>query len=143
MAIDTDSLTEVFQLAQICEDVARAALGIAQDQLRTKLITQDVFDQAFQDYSLAMQKARDMYYQASHSLAQQIIHAADLKTLTDQTTELKVALARLTKTEHILAISFGVVTLAAAIATAVTAPSEAALRAAVSAGIALKTTITG
>ena len=72
MAIDPDSLKEVFQLTQLCEDVARAALGIAQDQLRTKLITQEVFDQAFQDYGLAMQKARDMYYQASHSLAQQI-----------------------------------------------------------------------
>jgi hypothetical protein len=143
MAIDTEPLTQVLQLAQICEDVARAALGIAQDQLRTKLITQDVFDQAFQDYGLAMQKARDMYYQASHSLAQQIIHAADLKTLTDQTTELKASLARLTRTEHILAISFGVVTLAATIATAVTAPGEAALRAAVTAGTALKTTITG
>src|SRR3954468_22484302 len=101
MAIETDSLTGVFQLAQVCEDVARAALGIAQDQLRTKLITQDVFDQAFQDYGLAMQRARDMYYQASHSLAQQIIHAADLKALTDQTLELKAALARLIKTEHV------------------------------------------
>jgi len=143
MAIDPDSLTEILQLAQICEDVARAALRIAQDQLRTKLITQDVFDQAFQDYGLAMQKARDMYYQASHSLTQQIIHAADLKTLTDQTAELKASLARLTRTEHILAISFGVVTLAATIAAAVTAPGEAALRAAVTAGTTLKTAITG
>ncbi len=143
MAIDTDLLAEVLQLAQACEDVARAALGIAQDQLRTKLITQDVFDQAYQDYGLAMQKARDMYYQASHNLAQQIIHAADLKTLADQTAELKSALSRLTRTEHVLAISFGVVTLAASIATAVTAPSETALRGAVSAGMALKTAITG
>jgi hypothetical protein len=143
MAIDPDSLTEVFRLAQICEDVARAALGIAQDQLRTKLITQEVFDQAFQDYGLAMQKARDMYYQASHNLTQQIIHAADLKTLTDQTAELKASLARLTRTEHILTISFGVVTLAATIATAVTAPGEAALLAAMTAGMALKTAITG
>jgi len=143
MAIDPDSLTEVFQLAQICEDVARATLGIAQDQLRTKLITREMFDQAFQDYGLAMQKARDMYYQASHSLAQQIIHTTDLKTLTGQTAELKVALSRLTKTEHILTISFGVVTLAATIATAVTAPSESALQAAVTASLALKTAITG
>jgi len=143
MAIDTDLLTEVFQLAQACEDVARAALGIAQDQLRTKLITQDVFDQAYQDYGLAMQKARDMYYQASHSLAQQIIQAADLKTLAVQTAELKAALSRLTKTEHVLAISFGVVTLAATIATAVTAPSGPALSAALAAGMTLKNAITG
>jgi len=143
MAIDTDLLTEVFQLAQACEDIARAALGIAQDQLRAKLITQDVFDQAYQDYGLAMQRARDMYYQASHSLAQQIIHAADLKTLTDQTAELKAALSRLTKTEHILTISFAVVTLAATIATAVTAPNPVTLQAAVAAGMTLKTAITG
>jgi len=143
MAIDPDSLTEVLQLAQICEDVARAALGIAQDQLRTKLITQEVFDQAFQDYGLAMQKARDMYYQASHSLAQQIIHSAGLKTLTGQTAELKAALSRLTRTEHILTISFGVVTLTATIATAVIAPSEPALQAAVTASMTLKTAITG
>lgn len=143
MAIDPDSLTEVFQLTQLCEDVARAALGIAQDQLRTKLITQEVFDQAFQDYGLAMQKARDMYYQASHSLAQQIIQSADLKTLTGQTAELKAALARLTKTEHVLTISFGVVTVAATIATAVIAPSAPALQAAVTASMTLKTTITG
>lgn len=143
MAIDTDSLTEVLQLAQACEDVARAALGIAQDQLRTKLIAQDVFDQIFQDYSLAMQKSRDMYYQASHDLAQQIIHSTDLKTLTDQTKELKESLAHLNKTEHVLSISFGVVTVIAAVATAVTAPSEAALRGALTAGLALKSVITG
>lgn len=142
MAINTDSLTEVLQLAQTCEDVARAALGIAQDQLRSKLIAQDVFDQAFQDYGLAMQKARDMYYQASHGLAQRIIHAADLKALTDQTTELKKALAHLNKAEHVLSITFGVVTLVAAVATAVTVPSGTTLQEALTAATTLKTVIT-
>lgn len=142
MAIDTDSLTEVLQLAQTCEDVARAVLGIAQDQLRSKLIAQEVFDQAFQDYGLAMQKARDMYYQASHGLAHRIVHSADLKALTDQTTELKKALVHLNKTEHVLSISFSVVTLVAAVATAVTVPSGTTLQEALTAATTLKTVIT-
>ena len=143
MAIDTDSLTAVSQLVQACEDLAHAVLTIAQDQLRTKLITQDDFDQAFQNYTLAMQKARDMYYQASSSLAQQILHATELKTLSNQTSELKAALSHLTRTEHVLAISLGVVTMVASVAVAVIGPSETSLRAAVTAGISLKTTITG
>ena len=143
MAIDTVSLTEVLQLAQVCEDIARAALSIAQDQLRTKLIAQELFDQAFQDYGLAMQKARDMYYQASHALTQQIIHSADLKTLTDETAALKQSLARLNRTEHVLSISFRVVTVIATVATAVTVPSSDALREALSAATALKSAISG
>lgn len=143
MAIDTDLLTEVLQLAQGCEDVARATLTVAQNQLRAKLIAQDVFDQVFQDYGLAMQKARDMYYQASHGLAQQIIHSADLKALSDQTAELKKALSHLQKAEHVLSISFGVVTLVASVAAAVTTPSSVTLQAALSSATTLKQTITG
>lgn len=143
MAIDTDSLTEVLLLAQLCEDIARAALAVAQDQLRAKVIAQDVFDQAFLDYGLAMQKARDMYYQASHSLAQQIIHASDLKTLTAETAALKQGLAKLTKVERVLSISFGVVTLTAAVATAVIAPGSAALKEALAAATALKQAFAG
>jgi len=143
MAINTESLTEVLQLAQVCEDMARAALVIAQDQLRAKLIAQDVFDQAFQDYGIAMQKARDMYYQASHGLTQQIIHSDGLKTLSGQTADLKKALAHLQTVEHVLSISFGVVTLVGAVATAVTLPSEATLHDALSKAITLKSVITG
>jgi len=143
MANDTDSLTEVLLLAQLCEDVARAALTVAQDQLRAKAIAQDVFDQAFQDYGLAMQKARDLYYQASHGLAQQITSSADLKTLTEQTAELKKSLANLQKVEHVLTISFGVVTLVGAVATAVITPSSAALQQALGAATTLKQAITG
>ena len=93
--MDTSSLTDVLQLAQVCEDLARAALGVSQGQLRTKVIAQDVFDRAFQDYGLAMQKARDMYYQASHGLAQQLISAGDLRTLASETAALKASLASL------------------------------------------------
>ena len=143
MAIDTDSLTEVLQLAQWCEDLARATLNIAQNQLRTKVIAQDVFDQAFQDYGIAMQKARDMYYQSSHGLAQQIIHSSDLKLLAEQTTELKRSLANLQKAEHVLSITFGVVTLVGAIATAVNTPGSATLREALTVATGLKQTITG
>jgi hypothetical protein len=141
MAIDADSLTEVLLLAQLCEDVARAALNVAQGQLRAKTIAQEVFDQAFQDYGLAMQKARDLYYQTSHGLARQITSSAELKTLTRETTELKKALASLTKVEHVLSISFGVVTLVAAVATTVTAPSSAALQEALAAARTLKQAI--
>jgi ribosomal protein L16 Arg81 hydroxylase len=109
MAIDPDALSQVLQLGQTCEDLARTALGVAQAQLRAKLIRQDEFDQSFQDYNTAMQKARDMYYQASHGLAEQILHAPALKTLTDQTAALNHTLAQLQKTEHVLAISFGAV----------------------------------
>jgi hypothetical protein len=143
MAIDSDSLAEVLKLAQACEDVARATLTVGQNQLRSKLIAQDIFDQVFQDYGVAMQKARDMYYQASHTLAQEIIHGADLKTLIDQTAELKHALVNLQKAEHVLSISIGVVTLVATIATAVLTPTTAALQTAVSATTTLKQTITG
>jgi len=143
MANDTDSMAEVLLLAQLCEDVARAALTVAQDQLRAKAIAQDVFDQAFQDYGLAMQKARDLYYQASHGLAQQITSSADLKTLTEQTAELKKSLANLQKVEHVLTISFGVVTLVGAVATAVITPSSAALQQALGAATTLKQAITG
>ena len=143
MAIDTDSLAEVLLLAQACEDVARATLGVAQSQLRTKVITQDVFDQIFGDYSIAMQKARDMYYQASHGLAQQIMHSADLKTLASETAELKKSLAHLQKAEHVLSISFGVVTVVAAVTTAVITPSSVTLQAALNGCLTLKQTITG
>lgn len=141
MANDTDSLTEVLQLAQLCEDLARAALAVSQGQLRAKVIAQDAFDRAFQDYGLAMQKARDMYYQASHGLAQQIIHSSDLKTLTVETTALKASLANLQRTEHVLTVSFGVVTVVAAIATAVITPSSTTLQGALAAANTLKQAI--
>jgi hypothetical protein len=143
MPIDTNALTEVLGLAQACEDVARSALGVAQNQLRTKAIAQEVFDRAFQDYGLAMQKARDMYYQASHGLAQQIMQSADLKRLSDQTAALKQALEHLKTTEHVLSISFGVVTLVAAVATAVTMPGSESLEAALSAVGTLSKAISG
>jgi ribosomal protein L16 Arg81 hydroxylase len=143
MANDTSSANLVLQLAEGCEDVARAALTVAQSQLRAKLITQEVFDQAFQEYGTAMQEARDMYYQASHDLAQQIRHSADFKTLADQTTELKQALSHLKKAEQVLSISFGVVTLVGAIAAAVAAPSSTTLQAALASATSLKQTILG
>lgn len=143
MAIDPEALNQILQLGQSCEDLARTALGVAQAQLRAKLITQAEFDQAFQDYGTSMQRARDMYYQASHGLAQQILHAADVKTLTDQTVALSRTLASLQKADHVLKISFAAVTLVAAIATAVVAPGVGTLEGAYAAGAALKTLVTG
>ena len=143
MAIDPAALQEVLALAQTCEDLARAALRVAQDQLRVKQITQSEFDQAFGDYGVAMQKARDMYYQASHNLAFSVAQSADCKTLAVQAKALGDALAHVQTLEHVLTISFGVVTLVALIATAVGSPSNAALEGAVNAAAALKTTITG
>ena len=143
MPIDSDTLAMVLELGQACEDLARAALAVAQAQLRAKAIDQDDFDQAFQDYGLAMQKARDMYYQASHSLAQQVAASADLKTLIDQTTTLKNALERLQMTEHVLSISFGVVTVVAAVATAVLTPSAATIGAVASAAGTVGAAIAG
>ena len=143
MAIDPDALAQVLSLAQSCEDVARAALGVGQRLLRNKDIAQDVFDQVFRDYSLAMQKARDMYYQTSHGLAQQIVGAADLKELLAQTAELNRSLAGLQKTERVLTISFSVVTAVSAIAGAVTAPSPATLEAAYAAAKSVKQAISG
>ena len=143
MTIDPDMLNLVLTLGQACEDLARAALTVAQQQRRAGAISQDDFDQAFQDYGVSMQKARDMYYQASHDLAQQVAASADLKTLADQTTQLKNAVASLQKTEHMLSISFGVVTLVAAVATAALAPSPATIGAAASAAGSLGTTIAG
>jgi len=138
MAIDSDSLTEVLQLAQTCEDLSRAALGVAQNLLRAKLIAQDVFDQVFGDYGVAMQKARDLYYQASHTLAQQIAQSRDVKTLIARTQSLNQSLARLQKTEHVLTISFGVVALVAAITTAVITPGSATLEGAFTAARTLE-----
>jgi hypothetical protein len=143
MAIDPDALPQVLELAQTCEDLARAALGVAQAQLRAKLLTQDEFDKSFQDYGMAMQKARDLYYQASHGLAQQVLHTAELKTLTDQTAAINQTLAKLQKTEHVLAISFGALSLVAAIATAVTAPGTETLEGAYNAVKSLMGLITG
>lgn len=143
MAIDPDALAEVLALAQGCEDVARAALGVGQRLLRDKAITQDTFDKVFQDYSTAMQKARDMYYQASHGLAQDIASAADLKELVAQTAALHRSLARLEKTEHVLTISFSVVTAVAAFAGAVITPSAVTVAAAYAAAKSLKQTIGG
>jgi hypothetical protein len=141
--MDTSSLTDVLQLAQVCEDLARAALGVSQGQLRTKVIAQDVFDRAFQDYGLAMQKARDMYYQASHGLAQQLISSGDLRTLAAETAALKASLASLQRTEHVLSISLGVVTVVGAVATAVVTPSAATLQGALSEATKLKQAILG
>jgi ureidoglycolate hydrolase len=142
MPIDTGSLTEVAELAKTCEDLAHAALGVAQAQLRAKLITQDEFDQAFQNYGLAMQKARDLYYQASHGLAEQLLHATEVKTLTDQTAALNQTLARLQKAGHVLEISFGALTFIAAVAAAVVAPGPATLLAVGTTGKALTSLIT-
>jgi hypothetical protein len=141
MAIDPTSLQEVLALAQTCEGLARAALQVAQDQLRTKQISQAEFDQAFGDYGVAMQKARDMYYQASHNLAATVAQSADCKTLAAQTKALGESLAHVQKVEHVLAISFGVVTLVSSIATAVGAPTKATLEGAASAAEALKSAI--
>jgi hypothetical protein len=143
MAIDPDSLQEVLALAQTCENLARAALKVAQDQLRAKQIAQAEFDQAFGDYGVAMQKARDMYYQASHNLAATVAQSADCKTLAAQTQALSEALAHVQKLDHILTISFGVVTLVSTIAAAVGAPTTAALEGAVKAAEALKSAISG
>ena len=133
MAIDPTALQNVLQLAQSCEDLARGALGVAQAQLRVQLITQAEFDQAFNDYSVAMQKARDLYYQASHSLAQQIAGSADIKKLTDETQSLNASVQKLQKIDHVLTLSFGVVTLVAAVTTAIITPGTATLEGAYSA----------
>src|ERR1700733_5944455 len=111
MAIDPTALQDVLQLAQTCEDLARGALGVAQAQLRAQLIPQGDFDQAFGDYGVAMQRARDMYYQSSHNLAQQIAQSAYIKAFTAHTQALNQSLAHLQKVDHVLALSFGVVTL--------------------------------
>lgn len=141
MAIDPDSLQEVLALAQTCENLARAALRVAQDQLRAKQITQAEFDQAFGDYGVAMQKARDMYYQASHDLAATVAQSADCKALAAQTHALGEALAHVQKIDHVLTISFGVVTLVSTIATAVGAPTTGALEGAAKAAEALRSAI--
>lgn len=143
MAIDTNWLAEVLALAQSCEDVARGALGVGQRLLRAKDITQDEFDQLFRDYSLAMQKARDMYYQASHGLAQQITSSADLKALAAETAELNRSLANLQKTQHVLTISLNIVTLVGAVAGVITAPGAASVEAAYSAAKTVKQVISG
>ncbi len=143
MAIDPDALAQVLQLGQTCEQLARAALGVAQAQLRAKLITQDEFDQSFQSYGQAMQQARDMYYRASHGLAQEVLQLAELKTLTDQTAAINQTLASLQKAAHALALSLAAVTLVAAIATAVLAPGAGTLAGAFAAGNSLKTLIAG
>jgi hypothetical protein len=143
MAIDPDALTKIQDLGKACEDLAHGALGVAQSQLRARLITQAEFDQAFADYTTAMQKARDMYYQAAHGLAQQILHVPEIKALTDQTAALNQTLASLQKADHILKISFAAVTLVAAIATAVVTPGAGTLAGAYAAGTALKTLIAG
>jgi hypothetical protein len=143
MAIDPASLQEVLALAQTCEDLARAALKVAQDHLRAKQISQSEFDQAFGDYGVAMQKARDMYYQASHGLAQSVAQGADCKTLAAEAKTLGEALSHIQKVEHVLTISFGVVTLVASIATAVGTPGKATLEAALDAALTLKTAVTG
>lgn len=143
MAIDPGNLQEVLALAQTCETLARAALKIAQDQLRAKQIAQAEFDQAFGDYGMAMQKARDMYYQASHNLAATVAQSADCKTLAAQTQALSDSLARVQKIDHVLTISFGVVTLVSTIATAVGAPTQAALAGAATAAATLKSAIGG
>ena len=142
MAADDDSVALVLALSQACEDLAGAALDAAQARLVAKTMSQDDFNQAYQDYSTAMQRARDMYYQASHSLAQQIASSNDLKNLTKQTADLNKSLANLKSTEKALTISFGVVTAIAAVATAVTAPSAATLGAAATAIGSLANTIT-
>ncbi|HEY0189940.1 MAG TPA: hypothetical protein VGC42_02385 [Kofleriaceae bacterium] len=127
MPTDPNALQSVLTLAQSCEDLARGALGVAQAQLRAQLISQAEFDQAFNDYSVAMQKARDLYYQASHNLAQQIAGDADIKKLTAETAALTKSVQHLQKIDHILTLSFGVVTLTAAIATAILTPGTATL----------------
>ena len=141
MAIDPSNLQEVLALAQTCETLARAALKVAQDQLRAKQIAQDEFDQAFGDYGVAMQKARDMYYQASHNLASTVAGSADCKTLATQTQALSDALAHVQKVDHILTVTFGVVTLVSTIAAAVGAPTTAALEGAGNAALSLKSAI--
>jgi hypothetical protein len=143
MAIDPTALQDVLQLAQTCEDLARGALGVAQAQLRAQLIPQGDFDQAFGDYGVAMQRARDMYYQASHNLAQQIAQSADIKALTAQTQALNQSIVHLQKIDHVLALSFGVVTLVAAITTAIVTPGTTTLEGAYNAATALKTTFFG
>lgn len=143
MAIDTDWLADVHALAQTCEEAARAALGVGQRLLRAKDITQDMFDAVYRDYSLAMQRARDMYYQASHGLVQQITSSADLKGLTAETAALNRSLARLEKTERVLTISLGVVTMVGAIAGVITAPGAGSVEEAYAAGKAIKQAISG
>jgi hypothetical protein len=141
MAIDTEWLAEVLALAQSCEDVARGALGVGQRLMRSKDITQDEFDQLFRDYSLAMQKSRDMYYQASHGLAQQLTSSTDLKALAAETAELNRSLANLQKTERVLTISLNVVTMVGAIAGVITAPGTASVEAAYTAAKTVKQAI--
>lgn len=143
MAIDTDWLADVHALAQTCEEAARASLGVGQRLLRAKDITQDVFDQVYRDYTLAMQKARDIYYQASHSLAHEIVSSVDLKALAAETAALNRALATLQKTERVLTISLGVVTMVGAIAGVVAAPGVGSVEEAYAAGKAIKQAISG
>lgn len=141
MPTDPIALQGVLSLAQSCEDLARGALGVAQAQLRAQLITQAEFDSAFNDYSVAMQKARDMYYQASHNLALEIAGSAEIKKLTAETESLTKAVQRLQKIDHILSLSFGVVTLVAAVTTAIITPGTATLEGAWNAFTAVKSAL--
>lgn len=127
MPTDPQTLNLIFLLTQACEDLARASLTAAQNQLQAKSITQADFDVAFSDYATAMQQARNMYYQASHNQAQQMASSIDIKKLTDETTSLKNSLAKLQKAELILTTSFEVIAVTAAIAAAVTSPNAATL----------------
>jgi hypothetical protein len=142
MAIDTEWLKDVLALAQACEEFARGMLAVGQRQLKAKQITQEAFDQVYSDYALAMQKARDMYYQASSGLVQQITSSADLKALLAETAELNSAVATLQKAAKVMTISLNAVTLVGAITGVIVAPGAASLEAAYAAAKTIKQSIT-
>ncbi|HEY4240779.1 MAG TPA: hypothetical protein VGM88_13245 [Kofleriaceae bacterium] len=141
--LDDTSLSDVLVLAQACEDLARASLHCAQAEYEDGALARSDFDDAFDDYDRAMQRARDLYITASHQLTTQIAGAATVMALTAETKELCASLANLKKTEHALTIAFGVVTAVAAVTAAVLIPGIATSEAAAKAANDLRKTITG
>lgn len=120
----------IFRLAQAYEETAGEIIDLALAQQRAGLLSQSEFNQVYQDYMSIMQRARDMYYGASHQLAQSIATEADVAALSTATDDLKKTLTGLQTTEKAISIALKVLTVVGTVAAAVLDPTHVSVAAA-------------
>jgi hypothetical protein len=126
--ITQDDRQKIFELAHQNERIAGEAFSRAQKQYPHR---SPEFNQAYHDYVSAMQKVRNMYYLASHTVTQAVAAGEDLNNIARATEQLQDSLVKLKNVETGVAITLKILTVVVTVTACVENPTllPAALKA--------------
>jgi len=118
--LSTEDITKIVDLGHDWEQKAGNAYNSAQKKYP---INSSQSNQAYRDYTTAMQNVRDMYYAAAHEVTQQVASGTDLTSITDATKKLNDSLKNLQAFEKYMEVALDVLTVAVTVTAAVVAPT--------------------